>query len=517
VKKFSLITRYNFDLALFFSTLFLVIIGVLFIYSAGSHDESISFVYKPYFKQLIFILPGGILFALLLHVNYLRLSNYWIIFYVISLIFLVLVLVLPSNFPIISSKEINGAKSWISIGNWLVFQPSELIKILFIVILARFLDKDKPIIIKFKTRFISVLNGNFDIQKIRFLLLIFSLPLPIIGFVMLQPDPGTALVYIPITLFMLLIGGAKIKHILIVIFIGVVSLTSILIPSHYVKESEKYIQKDQIETMINEYSVYSYILQKKDIENLKNTSLYTIDNTSSSAKNLFKSKLTIIKNNFAYFTLKIALVCFGIMILFYFLFKLIIKLPIIYYFSVVFFVLSFGILSSAVGQIVLKPHHTARILAICDRNKDLQGINYNQNQSIIAIGSGGILGHGLGNGPQNRLKFIPERTTDFIFPVIGEEWGFLRGTLLILILFSIIIYRGLMISYHSKDHFGTLLATGITVMLFSHIFINLAMCTGFWPVMGLPLPFLSAGGSSLLTNLAGVALLLNISHKRFIH
>jgi cell division protein FtsW len=149
-------------------------------------------------------------------------------------------------------------------------------------------------------------------------------------------------------------------------------------------------------------------------------------------------------------------------------------------------------------------------MAFLDPFSDPQGVTYHIAQVLIALGSGGITGLGLG---QSRQKFyIPEVTTDSIFAVIGEELGFLGGLFLI-VLFSILIYQGFKIAKNSTDRFGQILAGGITAWLGVQAIINLGAMVSLFPLTGVPLPFISYGGSALVANLAGIGILLNISKK----
>ncbi|MCL0052319.1 rod shape-determining protein RodA [Peptococcaceae bacterium] len=163
--------------------------------------------------------------------------------------------------------------------------------------------------------------------------------------------------------------------------------------------------------------------------------------------------------------------------------------------------------------IPLHDYQIDRLTIFIDPYRDPLGDGYHIIQSQIAIGSGGIAGKGLFNGTQNQLNFLPEQHTDFIFSVVGEEFGFI-GSIVLLLLFFIIIYRGIRIAYLSKDTFGTLLAIGIVSMLIFHVLVNIGMTIGIMPVTGLPLPFFSYGGSSMLTNLIAVGILQNIYSRR---
>jgi rod shape determining protein RodA len=157
----------------------------------------------------------------------------------------------------------------------------------------------------------------------------------------------------------------------------------------------------------------------------------------------------------------------------------------------------------------LKAYALNRFLVLFDSSIDPQGAGYNVWQSKIAIGNGGFWGEGLHMGSQSTGAFLPEQWTDFIFAVFSEELGFIgAGTLLLL--FGFLLFRGLRIAMLSKDLFGALVATGIVSMYLFHVLENAGMTMGLMPVTGIPLPFVSYGGSSMLTNLLGIALLQNI-------
>lgn len=163
--------------------------------------------------------------------------------------------------------------------------------------------------------------------------------------------------------------------------------------------------------------------------------------------------------------------------------------------------------------IPLHDYQIDRLTIFMDPYRDPLGNGYHIIQSQIAIGSGGVAGKGIFEGTQNTLNFLPEQHTDFIFSVVGEELGFI-GAVVLLALYFIIMYRGIKISYMSNDMFGTLLAAGIVSMLTFHVMVNIGMTIGIMPVTGLPLPFFSYGGSSMLTNLIAVGILQNVYSRR---
>ncbi|MBN2145503.1 MAG: rod shape-determining protein RodA [Candidatus Aureabacteria bacterium] len=156
----------------------------------------------------------------------------------------------------------------------------------------------------------------------------------------------------------------------------------------------------------------------------------------------------------------------------------------------------------------LKPYQQNRILVFIDPNIDPQGLSYNLIQSQIAIGSGGLWGKGLLKGTQTHLQFLPERHTDFIFSVVGEEWGLIGGGILLFLYLSVLM-QGFSIAESCQDFYMKLVATGIVMLFLSHIAINIGMTIGLMPIAGLPLPLISYGGSSLMTNMISLGLLLN--------
>ena len=161
----------------------------------------------------------------------------------------------------------------------------------------------------------------------------------------------------------------------------------------------------------------------------------------------------------------------------------------------------------------LSPHQQVRIQSFLDPSADPLGAGYNSIQAKVAIGSGGILGKGFLNGHQTQLQFIPEQWTDFIYCVIGEEFGFI-GSVITLILFLIIFLKILKIASYAKDEFLSLVSIGILSIFFIHLLINIGMTVGIMPVIGIPLPFVSYGGSSLFVNMFMVGIVANIYRTR---
>jgi len=163
----------------------------------------------------------------------------------------------------------------------------------------------------------------------------------------------------------------------------------------------------------------------------------------------------------------------------------------------------------------LKDYQRQRVLTFLDPGRDPLGAGYHIIQSMIAVGSGQFWGKGFLQGTQSQLYFLPEQHTDFVFSVFAEEWGFV-GSAVLLLLFTALALWGLSVARDCKERFGHLLAVGVTALIFWQVFINLCMVTGFLPVVGIPLPLFSYGGSSLITTLLGVGFLLNIRMRRYL-
>ena len=164
---------------------------------------------------------------------------------------------------------------------------------------------------------------------------------------------------------------------------------------------------------------------------------------------------------------------------------------------------------------LLHDYQRQRILTLIDPEKDPLGKGFHIIQSTIAIGSGGILGKGWGQGSQAQLEFIPERHTDFIFAVYSEEFGLL-GNLVLLVVYSLLIGRGIMIAANAATLFSRLLAGAVTLIFFTYAFVNMGMVSGILPVVGVPLPFVSYGGTALVTLCLGIGILMSIHKNRML-
>jgi len=180
-----------------------------------------------------------------------------------------------------------------------------------------------------------------------------------------------------------------------------------------------------------------------------------------------------------------------------------------------------GVAVAAVAALValwnfsLAPYQKERILTVIDPGRDPLASGYQMNQSRIAIGSGGLFGTGYMQGTQTQLRFLPTQHTDFAFSVVAEEWGF-AGSCVVLGLYATLLFWGLVVARSSKDDFGALLAIGVVGCLFWPAVLNVAMVLGLAPVIGVPLPLFSYGGSAMVTTLASLGLLMNVSMRRYV-
>ncbi|MBI5589862.1 MAG: rod shape-determining protein RodA [Deltaproteobacteria bacterium] len=178
-------------------------------------------------------------------------------------------------------------------------------------------------------------------------------------------------------------------------------------------------------------------------------------------------------------------------------------------------IISSGTVAIPIIWLLLKGYQKQRILTFLEPDRDPLGAGYHIIQSKIAIGSGMISGKGFLKGTQNALSFLPEHQTDFIFSVLAEDWGFI-GSAAVLLIFLLLIVWGLNVAHGCRDPFGALLAIGITALIGWEVFINIGMVMGLMPVVGIPLPFISYGGSAILSMMLCMGILMNISMRKYL-
>ncbi len=345
----------------------LLAFGALMVNSATSGFSSGSAMFQ---RQLLGIGLGLGLLAAAWSIDYRKLEG-WLG----PLVVLNALLIISPRIPGLGA-QVSGATAWLQVAGVRLFQPSEPAKLITILIMA-------IVIARFKGR---IESGKDVAQVLAYLAVPF-------GLILLQPDLGTGLVFIAITLGMLLVGGMKGRYFLIMAVVAVMAVGVV-------------IQAD-----------------------------------------------------------------------------------------------------------ILAEYQRNRLLVFVDPTLDPQGVGYNLHQSKIAIGSGGLTGKGLGQGTQSNLNFLPERHTDFIFSVVGEELGFL-GSIALLGLYLGLLVTALEISTSARDLHQSLIAVGLISMWTFQILQNVGMTIGLMPITGIPLPFMSFGSSFMITNLAGTGMLLSIWARR---
>ncbi|MCL2155533.1 MAG: rod shape-determining protein RodA [Leptospirales bacterium] len=306
-----------------------------------------------------------------------------------------------------------------------------------------------------------------DLKNFKELLIPSLLTLLPVLIIIKQPDLGTAAIFIPVLFTMLFVGGASVPHLVSILLIAAIAIVFPMLLTYW--EWEGYKGNNLIIQLFGHVDV-----------------LFTIAGVL-----LFIAIATFVIHYFANKK---------------FLRRIYIPATVI----------SLGLFFSVVIQNWFKLYQKKRILVFLNPDLDPHGSGYNIIQSKIAIGSGGFFGKGFLKGTQTQLGFLPEKTSDFIFAVVAEELGFIGAALFVIIL-GVIIYRGVQIALSTRDKFGAILAVGIVSILFFHIFVNVGMVIGIMPVTGLPLPFLSYGGSNLLMMLLGMGILNNIYMNRFMY
>jgi rod shape determining protein RodA len=430
---------FEIDFLLLLSVILLSLFGVLFIYSSGITSEGVL-VSNEYIKQIIWLVSGlGLCIAIAL-VDYRRLYD------LSGYLYLGILLILL--YTRLFGKVVNGAKSWIGIGAFGI-QPSEFAKVITILFLARYLDSSK--------RSVSGLH--------RFLVsgLIIGIPMAMI---LLQPDLGTSLVFIPIFLTMIYIAGTPMRYLAFVsIFIGLGSFLTVL------PLWQQHILQGRLEFL-----------------------------------RVFSDSRTTVVLSFAFFAVA-GLGVFG--------YSRYAK-KYFYWISFVSILVSLSLIFSFAGRSVLKDYQIMRLIVFLDPNVDPRGSGWNIIQSITAIGSGGFWGKGYLQGTQSHYRFLPQQSTDFIFSIFSEEWGFLGG-LVVFFLYSLVSLRLVLTIKTTSDPFGAYICAGLSSIIVFHFLINVGMTMGVMPITGIPLLFMSYGGSSLLAAMAGIGVAQSVYTRRFEH
>ncbi|GIK23166.1 MAG: rod shape-determining protein RodA [Ignavibacteriota bacterium] len=396
----------KFDFGLFIPVLILFLVGLTAIYSSTFNHPTMSGNFN---RQLVFGIAAFIVFFITYSVPSNTFRMIAIPTYLFSLLLLVIVLVV--------GRKTSGARSWLDFGP-LGFQPSELAKLGTILVMSLFLSRKNTDIESFKDIVLALCIGFLPVMMI-----------------LLEPDMGTAIVFVGMILLLIFWKGISVFGLFIVLSPGFVAISAL-------------------------FGFYSF---------------------------LGALVLTLIV-------------------------LLIFRKDIFFSGSIFALNLAAGFFADYLYH-ALSPHQQKRIQSFIDPNMDPLGAGYNTIQAKVAIGSGGLFGKGFLKGNQTQLQYIPEQWTDFIYCVIGEEFGFI-GSMIVLILFFYLFLKILKIASTTKDEFLSLTIIGVLSVYFIHFLINIGMVVGILPVIGIPLPFVSYGGSSLLVNMFMLGMIANIFRSR---
>ncbi|MBU0934621.1 MAG: rod shape-determining protein RodA [Spirochaetes bacterium] len=414
----------------------LTVIGIMFIYSSGINSVGLL-VSDEYKKQIFWAILGFILLIITLLVKPKILMDYafWI-----YLGFIVLLI-----YTRIAGRVVNGSRSWIGIGSYGI-QPSEFAKVATIIFLSKYLSATKHEPNTFKRFLLSVL-----IAGIPFLL------------ILAQPDFGTAMVYIPIYLFIAFFLGINGKYLAFTVGVSATSILFVLLP------------------------LWQNLIREEPINILR----------------------IFYEAPYVYYLFALLSVVFILALLGHIYFKK------RYYYWILFsiIIIFIGLILGLAAGKILKEYQMMRLIVFFDPNIDPLGSGWHILQSLTAIGSGGLGGKGFLLGTHSHYRYLPTQSTDFIFSIISEELGFI-GVLLINLLFLVLLFRIYMIMKSTKDMFSLGICSGVSSLLIFHYIVNVGMTIGIMPITGIPLWFLSYGGSALLTINIALGLVLAIGSRR---
>lgn len=455
--------------------LLMIFMGWVNIYAAVYNEEhhSIFSFSQQYGKQLVWIIGALVIGSVILFLESKILNVISYPSYLVSIGLLVLVLII--------AEVTKGAASWIAFGP-VKLQPTEFGKVATALALSKYLS-----------------GYNIRLQRFRTLLeVVVLIGIPAV-LIMLQPDMGSTLVYASFTL-VLYRKGLSGNFLLLGVLLIVLFIATILFSSAYVLFG----------TLVISYAVFA-LLHRKAYGIIMGAVLPT-----GNFIVLFLADI-IVSIPYASST-NLVIASIFVSSIFYIAYAYKQKLAYIYYILIVSTAaVLFSYSVSFIVHNVLLPHQKDRIEILLGLKSDPGGAEYNIIQSKIAIGSGGLKGKGLLQGTQTKYDFVPEQSTDFIFCTVGEEWGFI-GTSTVIILFVTLILRLIFLAERQRSPFSQIYGYCVASVLFFHFLINIGMTIGLVPVIGIPLPFFSYGGSSLwaFTILLFIFLRLDADHDKII-
>lgn len=424
---------FRFDIIIFIAALALAIIGILFIYSSAISSDGVRQNIE-FIKQIIWLFLGVAVLFFISFWDYERLRSISLYFYIIICVLLVIVLFF--------GNVVNGAKSWIGILG-IGFQPSEFAKLALILRLAHYFENSKGKHSDFARFFLSLLQ--------------MAIPMML---VMVQPDMGTAMVFVPIYLVMAFFAEVKKRYLFFLLATGIIIISAVMIPAW--------------------------------------DNFIIIDQTVQLAKVLTNRNILLIIIGSSFFVMSISFIGY-----FFYKKKYYYWLGYAFLIIVIAFSLAFG------ANNFIKDYQLKRLIIFLDPQIDPRGAGWNVIQSITAVGSGGTFGKGFLEGTQSHYRYLPQQSTDFIFSIIAEEWGFF-GCFIVFILFLIIMIRSLQILLSAKNPFALYIGTGVVSMIFFHFIVNIGMAMGIMPITGIPLLLVSYGGTSILNTMASLGIISSI-------
>jgi rod shape determining protein RodA len=493
------------DFPMLFCVITAVICGVVTLYT---QEVNITDGPGKWYKQALFAVIGLGAMIAVTRMNYQLLGSYALPIYILSIILLALTLVkgigyLPNE---------RGARSWIKLGPVSV-QTSEFAKLATVILLGQYL------VIKER-----------EIHKLTAFFVPFIIVLIPMGLIAVQPDFGTAVSFLPILFAMLFLGGADLLHIGSLLVLGAFSL---FIPM-YVEYTKLTLVQPMVDLLVK--------MNRTDLSGI-------VNQIGGKVWLLLKGKTVILKDNPLQMSEKNLAVlgdAAGQVIEEHtnFFFRFFINDNLLLWLGVTFAIVSFillllrmargntnfrkyyipiGMLGIGLLTVVVinktvpfRENQVVRLTAFINPDQFKQGAGYQLRASKPAIGSGRFFGKGLGNGEmtEGKIPHVPESSTDFIFASWAEQTGFLGSVFLVFILLAIPI-RGLQVSFESKDRFGSLLAAGIVALIYFHMLINMGIVMGLLPVTGLPLSFVSYGGSHLIMSMIAVGIIISIKIRKY--
>ncbi len=473
--------RYSIDWIVLLLYFALVILGWFNIYGASYdldyHGSMFNFDYRAG-KQFVWMLTAFALGGMILLIDY-RFFNYFAYIIYVGMILLLIL-------TIFIAPEIKGSRSWLVIGP-VSIHSAELAKFATALALA-----------KYSSRY------NHRIRKFKDTIPLFFIIFVPFALIVLQKEMGSALVFMSFLLVLYREGMHGVVLLLMTLFVVLFIVVLKYSVTPIIEGGGTWGMVIAMGLLLFIQFVYAFFFKKDK----KQASILLAGVAVVTVATIVLDKWYAI--NYDYLAIVIA----GVSIIYWLIIALTKRMKQYALLALITLVsIGFSYSSDFIFNKVLEPHQQKRIKILLNMEDDLMGAGYNVNQSKIAIGSGGFWGKGFLNGTQTKLKYVPEQDTDFIFCTVGEEHGFM-GSVMVLLLYWFLLMRILKIAERQKESFHRVYAYGVASVLFFHLMINVGMVLGIMPVIGIPLPFFSYGGSSLWSFTVMLFILLRLDLSR---